>query len=54
MMTIGKCWALAEVWYHDRLSPEFHRRTIEQALAIFEDLGLTGPFWSFVEHTPTP
>jgi hypothetical protein len=53
-LTIEKSWALGKVWYHDRLSPDFHRRTIEQALVIFEDLGLTGPFWSFVEHTPTP
>jgi len=53
-MTIGKAWALAKVWYYDRLSPEFHRRTVDEALAIFEELGLTGPFWSFAGHTPTP
>lgn len=53
-MTMAKCWALASVWYHDRLSPDFHRRTAEQAMAIFGELGLTGPFWSLADHTPTP
>lgn len=53
-MTIEKCWGLALAWYHDRLSPDFHRRTIDQALAIFANLGLTGPFWSLDTDTPTP
>lgn len=53
-MTIGKCWALANAWYHDRLSPEFHRRTVDQAHHIFGELGLTGTFWSSDDHTPTP
>ena len=53
-MSIGKCWALANAWYHDRLSPDFHRRTVEQALAIFAELGLTGPFWSFDDQDAAP
>jgi hypothetical protein len=39
-------WRLAEVWYHDRSSPDWRRRTPEEAEAVFADLGLTGDFWS--------
>jgi hypothetical protein len=36
---------LARRWFHDRLSPEWRRRTADEAHAIFEEAGLTGPFW---------
>jgi hypothetical protein len=38
-------WRLAYEWYKDRLSPEWQRRTPEEAEALFEEIGLTGPFW---------
>lgn len=38
-------WSLARTWYRDRLSPDWRRFTPEEAHAVFEGLGLTGPFW---------
>jgi hypothetical protein len=39
-------WALASRWYDDRLSPDWQRRTPAQRQAIFDEVGLTGDFWS--------
>ena len=38
-------WALAQLWFHDRLSPTWRRRTMDEAHAIFAEAGLTGAFW---------
>ncbi len=38
-------WRLATAWFEDRLSPDWRRKTPEEAHAIFTDIGLTGPFW---------
>jgi len=39
------CWRLAQVWYGDRLSPEWRRRTAAEAQEMFDRLGLRGDFW---------
>ena len=44
-MTPGQCWQLARAWYSDRMSPSFRRKTVDEAHAIFERIGLAGPFW---------
>ena len=44
-MTPGQCWQLAAEWYSDRRSPSFQRRTVDEAHAVFERIGLTGSFW---------
>jgi hypothetical protein len=38
-------WGLARVWYGDRLSKQWRRKTAQEAEAIFEELGLTTAFW---------
>ena len=38
-------WRVARAWYGDRLAPDWERKTPEEAQAIFEETGLTGPFW---------
>jgi hypothetical protein len=38
-------WRLACAWYRDRLSPDWRRKTPEEAEGVFEEIGLTGPFW---------
>ncbi|WP_248959028.1 organomercurial lyase [Sphaerisporangium perillae] len=38
-------WLLATRWYAGRLSREYRRRTPDEARALFEELGLVGPFW---------
>lgn len=44
-MTVDTCWQLARAWYTDKNEPGYRRRTLEEAQATFESLGLTGPFW---------
>ena len=44
-LTPGQVWDLSKLWYHNRLSPDFHGRSAEQAAAIFQQQGLTSPFW---------
>jgi hypothetical protein len=45
LFTADQMWQLAHAWYSDRLSPEWRRRTPEEAESLFADIGLTGEFW---------
>ena len=42
---IGKIWNLAKAWYGYYLSPQWTRKTTEQARAIFKQVGLESEFW---------
>jgi hypothetical protein len=45
--SLETAWRLAQAWYGpDRREPEWRRRTVEEAEALFEELGLNGPFWA--------
>jgi len=44
-LSVARLWDLARVWYGNRMSPGWRRRTPEEAQAVFESVGLTGPFW---------
>ena len=52
VLTPRQGWELAGAWYGDRLSPDWSRRTPDEAQAVFERLGLRGPFWR-LEVSPT-
>jgi Alkylmercury lyase len=41
-------WRLGKVWYEDRLHDDHRRRTSEEAVAVFAELGLDGPFWDML------
>ncbi len=44
---LDKCCKLAYEWYGpDRREPEWRRRTVEEAEAVFAKLGFTSAFWS--------
>jgi len=43
--SIPQLWELSRHWYHNRMSPEYHGRTMEQVQEIFKELGLTSGFW---------
>jgi len=43
---VSALWKLAQLWFHDRLSPTWRRRTIDEAHAVFTQAGLTGAFWT--------
>ncbi len=45
VLSISQLWELSQRWYRDRMSPGYHGRTVEQAQAIFKELGLTSSFW---------
>jgi len=45
-LTLEGVWELAKRWYHDRMSPQFRGRSVEEAIAIFRSLGLTDDFWT--------
>jgi hypothetical protein len=46
VLSLEQCRRLGRMWYADRLSPQWRRRTPDEAEAVFEELGLTGPFWT--------
>ena len=45
MLTLDQCWRLARLWYHDRLRPDWKRKTADETAAVFAELGLSSPFW---------
>jgi hypothetical protein len=45
VFSLEQAWRLADAWYRDRLSPDWRRRTPDDAEALFAELGLTGDFW---------
>ncbi len=51
-LTIEQQWELARLWYADRLSPGWRRRSPEEAQAVFAKVGLEGEFWR-LSRAPT-
>ena len=45
VFSLDSLWRLAQLWFADRLSPTWRRRTVEEAKALFADAGLEGAFW---------
>ena len=45
VFTIPQLWELSQRWYHNRMSPDDHGRTLEQVREIFDEFGLTSSFW---------
>jgi len=45
-LTLEQQWRLSRAWFQGRLAPDFRRRTVEEAQAVFDAIGLTGAFWS--------
>lgn len=46
LLSIPQLWELSQRWYHNRLSPDFHGRSMEQVQEIFKEAGLTSSFWT--------
>jgi hypothetical protein len=40
-----RVWEFAKVWYGQHLDPAWEKWSVEEAKAIFEKFGLTGPIW---------
>jgi hypothetical protein len=45
VITLGQAWDLSQRWYGNRLAAGFRRPTRDEAMAIFDGVGLTGAFW---------
>lgn len=45
VLSIDQVWVLSQRWYHNRLSLDYHGRSMEQVQEIFSELGLTSEFW---------
>jgi hypothetical protein len=45
LLNLERVWRLAQLWYHNRLSPEYHGRGRAEIEAIFQAAGLTAGFW---------
>ncbi|GMV06376.1 MAG: hypothetical protein AMXMBFR53_26520 [Gemmatimonadota bacterium] len=45
ILTLDHCWRLAKVWYRGRLDPTWRGRSLAEAQAVLEGVGLTGAFW---------
>ena len=44
-MTLSQCWELARLWYRGRHEADWRRGSTDEALAVFREIGLDGPFW---------
>jgi hypothetical protein len=44
-LTVEQAWQLADGWYHDRLSEQWRRKSVEEAHMLFQSLGLVSDFW---------
>jgi hypothetical protein len=45
MLSLDQLWGLARIWYADRMTADWRRRTPQEAEQVFAGLGLTGDFW---------
>jgi len=43
--SVQQGWRLSQLWYGDRLSPEWRPYSADQAQNVFAEVGLTGEFW---------
>jgi hypothetical protein len=47
LLSVEQAWRLALAWYApDRRDVAWRRKTVDEAEALFEELGLTSPFWN--------
>ena len=44
-LSVEQSWKLADLWYRDRLSPDWRRRTVDETHELLHSLGLTSDFW---------
>jgi hypothetical protein len=45
ILSLEQGWRLSQLWYGDRLSPDWQPMSAEQAQAVLSEVGLTGEFW---------
>jgi hypothetical protein len=45
MFSLEQGWKLAQLWYSDRLKPDWRPMTAAGAQSVFREVGLVGEFW---------
>ena len=45
MLSIQQVWELSKLWYGNRMSLEYHGRSMEQVAEVFKQAGLKSKFW---------
>ena len=45
LLSLPQGWALAQAWFHDRLTPDRRRKTPAETMEVFDRVGLRGSFW---------
>ena len=45
ILTINQVWELSKLWYSNRMSVDFHGRSVEQVAEVFRQAGLISKFW---------
>lgn len=45
MLSLHQVWELSKLWYGNRMSLEYHGRSMEQVAEIFKQAGLKSKFW---------
>lgn len=45
MLSIQQVWELSKLWYGNRMSLEYHGRSLEQVAEVFKQAGLMSKFW---------
>ncbi|MDL1910817.1 hypothetical protein FBQ81_09015 [Chloroflexi bacterium CFX6] len=45
VLALHQVWELSKLWYQDRLSLEYHGRSVEQVAEIFRQVRLVSDFW---------
>ena len=45
VITCETAWRLAHGWYRHKVRPDWRRHTLEEAEALFREVGLTDEFW---------
>ena len=51
VLTTNQVWELSKLWYHNRLSMDYHGRSTEQVAGIFRKAGLKSEFWFVKSQT---
>ena len=46
VISLDQAWRLAHGWYRDKAKPFWRRHTLDETEALFDEVGLSGPFWS--------
>ncbi len=45
MLSLQQVWELSKLWYGNRMSLDYHGRSMEQVAEVFRQAGLMSKFW---------